>query len=232
MLHIKYENEKIISVFVPYHFSSDFRNVFKTAKWNAEEKVYEIKNNTKNKNALDKLIQALKNIDLTEYEMDEENLEKLLKRLKNDEIIYTQKLNKLKQSIEKNEKKIKEQQEVLNNLHSQKNNIEELEKINNELEQKTNQQYSDMKNFVDKIINIEKYNELMNIVDKFRFKKSFILASDKKIFYEAQNEIEEMQKELGKFGIYSKKLQEIIDVNLNRTDKSTNYYNLYEIDNL
>lgn len=218
---------------VPYHLKDIFKSVFKTAKWNADRKEWKVGVRAKNKldqliketseqvKIINELIDESESILLTDKELSElkDNLQSKIEECKEE----LQQSKQLTINIEKNKKIINQLKEILET--TEKQIIEE--------KQTQEKEFEEIKEKINKIIDIEK---ILNAKQEMIYTYKHHGSSAKNRYNYAQEQISEEINKLEKVGLKSSGLNRLYYFNFNRPDRDnpnsveiTDIYDIYKI---
>lgn len=202
-------------VTVPFAVKSTFKNIFKTAKWNSDKKVWLVNNTTASQTKLDKIINGVDVVkckELKDKEVTVATIAQLNKDIENNINVISREIKLLIQE-QNHETYIKEAQELLlqqaDKLKTVKAEVEELKKQNLQKEQ-------DLINSVNAVMDL---SELREVAYKMKKEGYEIRSYNKDKFYEYKEEIRVMRESLRKTGLDCTVLSEIIGANWNRAKK-------------
>jgi chromosome segregation ATPase len=203
---------------VHYELKDEFKKLFRTAKWNNNEKKWEVKDCKQNINKLAKWSEMTAE---TEAQLDEKKqFEKDIDECKDELFELEMALEGIKKEAEHNKKlqeKLLEINAEIENIKKEKSDVIALL----EASRKQNKEEAlKIEESLKSIIDIEKIERCHQIMIS---KKDSIYSTDKEKYREAQSEIGEEIEKLAKIGLQSAGLNELYNMNVNRPDKYKPY---------
>lgn len=213
---IKLENGWAVKF--PFDLKDNFRESFKSAKWNRELKQWEVGRNSKTR------LEQWANIHNEEadllIEMKSEQEKHPFSKFEIQEMI---------KESQKNKRDLEEEVEILKkknfNLDRSKSLLDEIESsiklMKEEIKKETEEKLrliEEQKKRMDGIIDIRKIRNAQELMNKIR-EMDYKFKEEKVQYWNAQKVIEEQMEKLDQLGLYSLGLEKLASMNFRRPDR-------------
>ena len=218
-----------IQVKVPFELKDNFKKMFKTAKWNNWDKVWEIKDSKVSSNKLEKWISAVSEIvaeieAIEEVEFTEQELADLKKEIET-----------IKESISSVNETTVELKELNKGIKDSKTELEALKVDLAEAQAEKETEEEGIETFIDSLIDTSKLENISDTISDYA-KKPFLRATEKDDLREELSYAHKAVKILEKAGYKSRNVSRLSNTTLSRLDRdnfefsSKDFYDIEKIE--